>query len=25
LLLHGADPTLKDGHGRQGMYDTWGH
>jgi ankyrin repeat protein len=22
LLLHGADPTLKDGHGRQGMYDT---
>jgi ankyrin repeat protein len=25
LLLQGADPTLKDGHGRQGMYDTQGH
>jgi hypothetical protein len=24
LLLQGADPKLKDGHGRQGTYDPWG-
>jgi len=24
LLLQGADPTLQDAHGRQGVYHTWG-